>query len=115
MDKVLMKNYTIQPVFKKTNNVEETTVSGSDEVLGQNYPNPFSRNTTVTFSSDGGTVAIQLFDVSGRLVKNILPARQMDKGKHQVTIERGDLPPGQYFYRLTNGKNQSTKRLTVLD
>ncbi|MBW7914635.1 MAG: DUF1501 domain-containing protein [Taibaiella sp.] len=115
MDKVLMKHYKVLPVFQKTNNLEETTISGRDEILGQNYPNPFSRTTTITFSSDGGTVAIQLFDVSGRLVKSILPERQMDRGKHQVTIERGDLPPGQYFYRLTNGKNQSTKRLTVVD
>jgi uncharacterized protein (DUF1501 family) len=115
MDKVLMKHYKVLPVFQKTNNLEETTISGRDEILGQNYPNPFSRNTTITFSSDGGMVGIQLFDVSGRLVKNILPPKQMDKGKHQVTIERGDLPPGQYFYRLSNGKNQSTKQLTVMD
>lgn len=115
MDKVLMKHYKILPVFQKTNNVAETTVSGSDETLGQNYPNPFSRSTTISFSSDGGTVAIQLFDVNGRLVRNILPVRQMDKGSHKLTIERGDLPPGQYFYRLTNGKSQSTKRLTVVD
>ncbi len=115
MDKVLMKNYKVLPVFQKTNNLEETTISGRDEILGQNYPNPFSRNTTITFSSDGGMVGIQLFDVSGRLVKNILPPKQMDRGKHQVTIDRGDLPPGQYFYRLSNGKNQSTKQLTVMD
>lgn len=114
MNKILMGNYQIQPVFKKTNNLDETTVSGSNEILDQNYPNPFSRTTTISFGSDGGVVTIQMFDVSGRLVKNILQ-QQMEKGRHQVTINRGDLPPGQYFYRLTNGKNQSTKRLTVVD
>lgn len=114
MNQVLLKNFGIQPVFKKTNNVDETTVSGSNEILDQNYPNPFSRNTTITFGSDGGLVTIQMFDVNGRVVKNILQEPK-DKGKHQITIERGDLPPGQYFYRLTNGKNQSTKRLTVVD
>lgn len=106
--------FTPQPIFKKTNIIDETTVSGSNEILDQNYPNPFSRNTTITFGSDGGMVTIQMFDVNGRLVKNILQ-QNMAKGRHQVTISRGDLPPGQYFYRLTNGKNQSTKRLTVVD
>lgn len=114
MNKVLMNNFKVQPVFQKTNNVDETTVSGSNEILDQNYPNPFNRETTITFGSDGGVVTIQLFDVSGRLVRNIMNEQQ-EKGKHQVTISRGDLPPGQYFYRLTNGRNQSTKRLTVVD
>lgn len=114
MNQILMSNYYVQPIFQKTNNVDETTVSGRDETLGQNYPNPFSRTTTISFGSDGGNVNIQLFDVNGRVVRNIMN-KQVDKGQHQVTIDRGDLPPGQYFYRLTNGKNQSTKRLTVVD
>jgi len=114
MNSVLLQNFGIQPVFKKTNNVDETTVSGSDDILGQNYPNPFSKSTTISFGSDGGMVSIQMFDVSGRVVKNILQ-QPMDKGKHQVTINRDDLPPGQYFYRLTNGKTQSTKKLVVVE
>lgn len=114
MNNVLKGSFKVQPVFKKTNNVDETTVSGSNDILDQNYPNPFSRNTTISFGSDGGNVTIQMFDVNGRLVRTIL-SQQMDKGRHQVTIDRGDLPPGQYFYRLTNGKNQSTKRLVVVD
>jgi len=114
MDKVLMKNYFVQPVFQKTNNVDETTVSGRDEILGQNYPNPFRRSTTVTFGSDGGMVTLQLFDVNGRLLQTPVN-KQMDRGEHKVTLERGDLPPGVYFLRLTNGKNQSTKRMNVVD
>lgn len=114
MNNILNGSYKIQPVFKKVNNVDETKVSGSNDILDQNYPNPFSRTTTITFGSDGGLVTIQMFDVSGRLIKTVLQ-QNMDKGKHQITINRGDLPPGQYFYRLTNNKNQSTKKLTVVD
>lgn len=114
MNKILMSNYFIQPVFQKTNNIDETTVNGKDETLGQNYPNPFTRSTTITFGSEGGLTTIQLFDVNGRLVRNILQ-KPLDKGQHRITIDRGDLPPGQYFYRLTNGKNKSTKRLVVVD
>ncbi|MCB0695927.1 MAG: DUF1501 domain-containing protein [Chitinophagaceae bacterium] len=114
MNKVLMKQYAVQPIFQKTNNIDETTVSGSDEILGQNYPNPFRSTTTVTFGSDGGNVTLQLFDVNGRLLQTPVQ-KQMDKGKHSVTLERGDLPPGVYFLRLTNGRNQSTKRMNVVD
>lgn len=114
MNKVLMNKYPVQPVFQKTNNIDETTVSGSDDILGQNYPNPFRRSTNITFGSDGGMVSLQLFDVNGRLLQTPVN-KQMDRGKHTLTLERGDLPPGVYFYRLTNGKNQSTKRLSVVD
>ena len=114
MNKVLLKNYAIQPIFKKTNNIEETTVSGSDEILGQNFPNPFSRSTTITFGSEGGHTTIQLFDVNGRLVRTILD-KSMEKGTHKVTISRNGLPAGNYFYRLTNGRNKSTKRLVAVD
>ena len=114
MDKILMKNYFVQPIFKKTNNVDETTVHGSDEALGQNFPNPFSRSTTITFGSEGGMTTIQLFDVNGRLVRTLVD-QPMDKGKHSITINRNGLPSGTYFYKLTNGKNKSTKRLLAVD
>lgn len=114
MDKVLLRNFNVQPVFKKVNNVEETTVTGKDEVLGQNYPNPFTKSTTITFGSVGGMATIQLFDVNGRLVSTILQ-QEVDKGTHQININRDGLPAGTYFYRLTNDKEQSTKRLLIVD
>lgn len=114
MDKVLLRNFNVQPVFKKVNNVEETTVTGKDEVLGQNYPNPFTKSTTITFGSVGGMATIQLFDVNGRLVRTILQ-QEVDKGTHQININRDGLPAGTYFYRLTNDKEQSTKRLLIVD
>lgn len=114
MDQVLLRNFKVQPVFKKANNIEETTIAGKDEVLGQNYPNPFSRNTTIEFGSVGGMVTIQLFDVNGRLIKTILQ-KELDRGTHQATISRDGVPAGTYFYRLTNGKEQSTKRLLIVD
>ena len=114
MNQILMRNFQIQPIFKKTNNLEETTVKGADDVLGQNYPNPFSKSTTITFGSEGGNTSLQLFDVNGRAVKTILN-KDMDRGKHQVTIQRDGLPVGTYYYRLINGKVQSTKRLVIVD
>lgn len=114
MDQILLKNFTVQPVFKKTNNLQETTIAGADDILGQNYPNPFSKSTTITFGSEGGQTSIGLFDVNGRKVKSILN-ENLDRGRHEVTIQRDGLPVGTYYYRLINGKNQSTKRMVVVD
>ncbi len=114
MDDILLKNFKVQPVFKKVNNIEETTLSGSNETLDQNYPNPFSKQTTIRFGSDGGATTIQLFDAGGRKVKTILQ-RQMERGQHQITINRDGLPAGNYFYRIVNGKNSSTKKMVIID
>lgn len=114
MDDILLKNFKVQPVFKKVNNVEETTIAGGDDTLDQNYPNPFSRQTTITFGSEGGLTTIQLFDVNGRKVKTLFQ-QQMERGRHEITINRDGLPAGNYFYRLINGKNSSTKKLVVVD
>jgi hypothetical protein len=114
MNNLLMKNFTVLPIFKKTNNIEETTISGNTETLGQNYPNPFSRSATVNFGSVGGVVTIQLFDAVGRLVKTLVN-KEMERGTHELTITRDDMPPGIYFYRLTNGKNTSTRQMVVVD
>ena len=68
---------------------------GSDMMLGQNRPNPFSSATVIPAS---GSRTIFVFDVQGRLI------RELPAVKDQVTWdgrdERGVLvPAGTYFYR----------------
>ncbi len=111
---VLLQNFTVLPVFRNTNNVNNTILSGSDELLGQNYPNPFSSSTSIKFSTTGGMTTIQLFDVSGRLVKTVV-SQEYDRGSHEVLLYRDGLSAGNYFYRLTTGREQSTKQMLVVD
>jgi uncharacterized protein (DUF1501 family) len=115
MNSLLLNTYTVLPVFQKTSTpTSEEMMSGSNETLGQNYPNPFSRTTTVSFGSDGGIVTIQLFDATGRLVKTVLN-REVDRGMHEITINRDNLDAGIYFCRLINGKHKSTRQMIVVD
>lgn len=115
MNNVLLQSFPISPVFKQSVNVDDNAVAAAnEEALGQNYPNPFSKSTTISFASQGGMTTIQLFDAQGRLVRTILN-QNMARGKHQVSIDRGSLPAGNYFYRLTNGSDQNTRKLIVTD
>lgn len=114
MNTVLLQTYPILPIFKKTNNTGETTITGRDETLGQNYPNPFTRSAMITFGSEGGNVSIRLFDVNGRQVKTLVEG-EYERGTYQLTIEREGLPSGVYFYRMYNGKNTATKQMIVID
>lgn len=114
MNDVLLQNFTILPIFRRATDVDLTTVAGADEVLGQNYPNPVTGNTTINFSTQGGPVLIQLFDVSGRLIRTIVNS-EYQRGQYQVTLDKAGLAPGSYFYRYISGKDKATKQMLVLN
>ena len=85
--------------------------------LGQNYPNPFSNNTTINFGIyEDGTVLLSIFDVSGRRI-HILEDAQRTRGRYTVHFDNAYLEPGVYYYQLefsSNGKNWSeTKKMIV--
>jgi uncharacterized protein (DUF1501 family) len=114
LNNVLLQPFPILPIFRKQAGTEETTIAGSTDVLGQNFPNPVQHSTTITFGSQGGMVTIQLFDASGRLVKTLVQ-QDFARGQHQITFNRGSIPAGNYFYRITSEKDQATRRMVLVD
>lgn len=116
MNSVLLQNFGILPVFKQSAGVEETATAagGNNEALGQNFPNPVSRNTTIEFNSQGGSVNIQLFDGTGRLVR-VLHQGEATRGTHRIDFDRGGLSSGHYFYRLSEGRTVATRKMVVVD
>ncbi len=95
------------------------------ELLSQNYPNPFSTSTTISFNlsptlslnKERETIGqhranLKVFDVFGRevldLSKNVI-------GKSSLVISNSQLKnPGVYFYRLTVGNQSQTKMMMLL-
>lgn len=82
-----------------------------DVELGQNVPNPFKDNTTISYSLDGMNGEVLIHDLTGKLIqKHVLHAQA---GKIQLG---SDLQAGMYFYSLYNdGQHVDTKRMQVLD
>ncbi len=102
------------------NGVEENQdVSKSNMVLCQNYPNPFNLETMISYKlPTGGTVRLELFNVSGEKVKNLVNEHQA-YGSYQFRISAGDLPSGVYLcrLRLTADKGQvffKSKKLLLI-
>ncbi|MEO6831749.1 MAG: DUF1501 domain-containing protein [Chitinophagaceae bacterium] len=110
----LLQSFTIPPIFRKETSVGGNTVAGSIEILGQNYPNPMQQNASIDFTSDGGLVTIQLFDANGRLL-HTLAQQTFPQGVQTISINRGDLPAGIYFYRLTSKSESATRQMLVVD
>jgi hypothetical protein len=80
------------------------------------FPNPSPSHISLAFDLDSaGRAQVQVFDVAGRLVRNLLDA-SLESGPHKVDWDGRDdagglEPAGIYFYRLSlNGKTSATNR-----
>ncbi len=85
----------------------------------QNYPNPFSSNTTIEYSlPNSAPVTLTVYNILGQLVARIIEPMQ-SKGPHSITWDgRGEngkkAASGIYFYRLQAGAFSATKKMVLL-
>jgi len=72
----------------------------SNYTLGQNFPNPFNPNTTISYQLSAlSHVTLEVFDLLGRKVSTLVDATQ-SPGRHIVKWDGSSLSSGVYFYRL---------------
>ena len=81
-----------------------TTYEGKipkDYVLSQNYPNPFNPTTTIKFGlPKASMVTLNVYDITGRLVKSILNNAPLNAGTVTHNFDGSNLASGVYFYTL---------------
>jgi len=81
--------------------------------LDQNYPNPFSRATTIEYYLPASeNVSLKIYDLSGRLIA-ILVDEFQQFGKHSFRFEEYLLKKGIYYYRLQSGTFDCTRKLII--
>ena len=82
--------------------------------LDQNYPNPFSNSTTITFTNEkAGDARLVVYDLMGREVARLVD-RLMPAGTFQVIFDASDLRSGAYFYRYENNGYVETKKMLLV-
>lgn len=83
------------------------------ELLG-NYPNPFSRGTTISYNLlADGHVRVNVYDVLGRRVAVIADERQ-EAGRRGAHFDAAGLSSGLYFYRVEAGNHVQTGRMVLV-
>jgi hypothetical protein len=95
--------------------------------LNQNYPNPFNPATEITYaipSSVNGAavastpVALQIFDIRGRVVRSLVSARQAPGNYSARWDGRNDrgisVSSGVYFYRLQTDHFTQTRKMLMV-
>jgi len=90
------------------------------EVLIQTYPNPSTQGATIHYELpvEGAAVSIRIYDVSGRLVKNLIDSMQ-GAGRQDLVWDGTDetgrtVTPGVYFCRAELGEHSDMKCIILL-
>ena len=99
-------------------------VRPQETVLAQNFPNPFNPETWIPYQlSEGTEVSIQIYDVSGRLVRSLdlgwqpvgsymTPSSAAYWDGRNAVGER--VASGIYFYTLQTSDFAATRRMVIL-
>lgn len=87
--------------------------------LNGNFPNPFSTSTNISFSlKNNSHVNISIYNVNGRLVKNLVNADLSGNGKYDYswdgTSNGKNVSNGIYYYRLETDNKTFMKKMILM-
>ncbi|MBS1516059.1 MAG: T9SS type A sorting domain-containing protein [Bacteroidetes bacterium] len=83
--------------------------------LEQNYPNPFNPVTKINFELPVNTnVSLQVFDVTGRMISEIISSKMYNAGYYSVEFNASILSSGVYFYKLTTTENNAIRKMVLI-
>jgi hypothetical protein len=115
-------NLVLAPTDAGVDQPEDQSIIPSMPILSQNEPNPFNPMTTITYGvpqrSGPAMVRLDIYDVQGRLVRQLVRGRQT-AGTRQALWDGRDergrrVQSGVYFYRLQVDGHSLTRKMTVL-
>ena len=79
-----------------------------------NYPNPFNPATSISFDlSTGSNVKLTVFNSTGKEVASLINGN-LNRGKHQVSFNAGNMVSGVYYYSLSVDGKSVVKKMMLL-
>jgi len=87
--------------------------------LGQNAPNPFTHNTTITYQiPKSGMVNLTVYNIAGQKVKELVNGNK-PAGSYSVVWNKQDeggrpVSNGVYFYCIKAGKDGDIKKMVII-
>lgn len=79
-------------------------------LLGQNYPNPTSDATTITFSTLTADAVLNILDLNGRLIES----HKLSNGSDRIELNTTHLSSGSYFYTIENGQQSAVRKMLII-
>ncbi|MCF8372085.1 MAG: T9SS type A sorting domain-containing protein [Bacteroidales bacterium] len=80
------------------------------------YPNPFYRNTNIEFFlNKDERISIDIFDIEGKLIDNLVKNRIFHKGKHTINLQVDSWKPGIYLCNIKMKNLTKTLRIVKVE
>ena len=99
----------------ETSTAQENISTINNTSLGDNYPNPFTSETTIAYTLDTSqSVVLRVFDVLGREII-VLDEGWRSAGTHRVVFDAGAWTSGIYLYRLEVNDQTYTGRMSKIN
>jgi|GEM_PF-3678895 len=112
-------NFATQPIFVTASSSGKTSQKEATQMLSTKLkanaaPNPFEETTTIEYTLDKpSTVFIDVYDVTGKKVAQLLEGEEQREGNQTIEFEATDLPDGLYFCQINTGDEQQTLRILL--
>ncbi len=92
------------------------TVIGDRTTLAASVsPNPLNPEATLRFVTDApGSLRVRIFDVRGRMIREVVNQSLAPAGDHSVRIDGSGMPSGIYLYRIDSSTRTVTGRFAIL-
>ncbi len=105
---------TLDHLVRVTPSPEDRGLLPATLQLLPNYPNPFNSQTRLEYVlPTTGYVAIRLYDIRGRMVKELFQGSQA-VGLHQMLLRGDGLASGVYFVRVEAGGESEVRKVLLL-
>ncbi len=86
----------------------------NDVTLEKAYPNPANDICNIIYSiPSDATVNVSLYDISGRMVQNLLDDTKQARGRYKIPVDVSGLASGIYVYRIMVDGQTYSQKLTV--
>lgn len=104
----------IYPTFQLTGNHGTPENQNLKYLLKQNFPNPFSGQTNITFIiQEPQNIKLSIYNSYGELIETLVDEYKVS-GSHCISWDAGIHSPGVYFYRIETKEYLATKTLILL-
>lgn len=98
----------------KTVSIKNNQIKLIDDLVFNTFPNPYNLSFNINFYLSRSTkVKIELFDISGKKVKEI-ENKILNIGNHQYMINTPELSSGVYFLKTEINKEFFSKRILLI-
>ena len=102
--------------------VEENEISENPNLVLWNYPNPFRKSTTISFSTTEHTenTEIMIYNIKGQKIRSF-PNLQINKSPNQQILWDGKnndgkpVSSGIYFYKMKSGNSALIKKMILME